>query len=161
MSITKVQNVPLVAQISDGVCWCASALMLYRWAQATGNSGMKDPLSDSGTKSRWENNKDWDPSDNGFLASTLNMQIQSSIPTDYTFLNTFLQLHGPIWAAGQKNWGGANHGHVVVICGVADTGVFIYDPEPVNQGSSQWLTWDQLRNFSAGTTADVKYLTAA
>jgi len=150
----------LVPQRADGVCWCASAIMLYKWSQATGNTGMKDPLSDSGTKWRWDNNKDWAPGDNAYLATTLNMKTHDDVPTDYDGLNSFLQSHGPIWTAGQKNWGGANHGHVVVICGVADTGVLIYDPEPVNQGCSQWLTWDQLAKYTDGTSATVKYMTA-
>lgn len=161
MPIVKVQNVPLIAQKSDGVCWCASALMVYKWAQATGNATMKNPLDDAGMKKRYEDNGDWGSSQNGILATTFNMKTHASIPMEYTELNTFLQKHGPIWTAGQKNWGGNNHGHVVVICGVADTGVFIHDPEPVGQGSSQWLTWAQIKKYTDGATqADVKFLTA-
>lgn len=160
MPITKVQNVPLISQRGDGVCWCASAIMLYRWAQATGKTGMKDPLSDTGTKWRWDNNKDWASGDNQFLATTLNMKTLASVPRDYAGLNDLLQKRGPIWCAGQKTWGGGNHGHVVVICGAADTGAFIFDPEPVNQGSSWWLTWDQLEKYIAGSSAAVQFLTA-
>ena len=160
MPITKVQNVPLVAQRGDGVCWFASALMLYKWAQATGHTTMKDPMADSGMKMRWDNNLDWGSGHNAFLATTLAMKTHASIPTEYQGLNTFFQSHGPIWAAGQKTWGGADHGHVVVICGVADTGVFIHDPEPVNQGVSLWLTWSQLKKYTDGASATVQFLTA-
>ena len=161
MPIIKMANVPLVAQRGDGVCWCASALMLYKWSVATKRNQMKDPLSDSGTKWRWDENKDWASSDNKFLATTLNMKTLSAVPRDYAALNTLFQLRGPIWCAGKKMWGGGNHEHVVVICGVADTGVFIHDPEPVNRGSSMWLTWDQLKKYIDGTSPLVQFLTAA
>jgi hypothetical protein len=160
MPITKVPHVSLIAQRADGVCWCASALMLYKWSINSGHAGMKDPLADSGMKWRWDNNKDWSSSDNAFLASTLAMKTHGSIPADYSGLNTFFVSHGPIWAAGQKNWGGNNHGHVVVTCGVADTGVFIHDPEPVGNGSSFWLTWAQWKKYVDGFTASVQFLTA-
>ena len=36
-----------------------------------------------------------------------------------------------------------------------------HDPEPVGQGSSQWLTWAQINKYIDGATeADVKFLTA-
>ena len=89
------------------------------------------------------------------------MKTLSAVPRDYAALNTLFQLRGPIWCAGHKTWGGGGHGHVVVICGVADTGVFIHDPEPVNQGSSIWLTWDQLKKYIDGTSPVVQFLTAA
>ena len=82
------------------------------------------------------------------------------MPADYNGLNTFFASHGPIWAAGQKNWCGNDHGHVVVVCGVADTGVFIHDPEPVGHGSSIWLTWDQWKKYVDGFSASVQFLTA-
>ena len=84
MPITKVPKVPLVAQRGDGVCWCASALMLYMWSMATRPTLMKDPLSDAVMKSRWDNNQDWASSDNAFLASTLVMKTLASIPGDYS-----------------------------------------------------------------------------
>lgn len=100
MAITKLHNMTLVAQRGDGVCWCASAIMLYKWGRASGQHRMVNPLADAGTKWRWEQNGDWDPSDNGYLATTLNMETHSSIPLDYNGLKSFLKEHGPIWTAG-------------------------------------------------------------
>src|SRR5688500_2227124 len=102
MPITKVAFVPLIPQRADGVCWCASALMLYKWSVATKRTLMKDPLSDSGMKHRWDNNKDWASSDNKFLATTLNMKTLSAVPRDYAALNSLMQMRGPIWCAGKK-----------------------------------------------------------
>lgn len=159
MGITKLSHMKLVAQRDDGVCWCAAAIMLYKWGRAAGQHSMVNPLVDAGTSWRWENNKDWASSDNGFLATTLNMEIQSELPVDYEGMKSFLSDHGPVWTAGLKTWTGDAYGHVVVICGVANTGVLIYDPEPVNQGSSMWLTWMQLANYINGSTASVQFLT--
>ncbi len=159
MAITKLSNMTLVAQRGTGVCWCASAIMLYKWGRKAGHMRMVDPLTDPGTKWRWDENKSWGKEDNAYLATTLNMQTQSSIPMNYAGLNDFLTAHGPIWAAGRKTWTGEAYGHVVVICGVADTGVLIYDPEPVNQGSSRWLTWNQLSGYVKGIDAAVQFMT--
>jgi hypothetical protein len=159
MAITKLHNMTLVAQISDAGCWCASAQMLYKWGRKSGQHRMTDPLADPGIKWRWTESKDWDSSDNGWLATTLNVEIQSEIPLDYKGLKSFLKDHGPIWTAGMKTWTGDAYGHVVVICDVADTGVFIYDPEPVNKGSSRWLTWTQICDYINGTTPTVQFLT--
>lgn len=160
MPISKLQGVPLIPQRADGVCWCASAIMLHRYALTLGPATMKDPLSDKGTKYRWDNNLDWDSKDNAFLATTLVMKTHSAVPMNYAGLNDMLFSHGPIWAAGHKTWGGGNHGHVVAFCGAADTGVFVHDPEPVAQGSSFWLTWAQAQKYIDGVTASIKFLTA-
>lgn len=159
MAITKLHNMTLVPQRGDGVCWCASAIMLYKWGRASGQHRMVNPLSDEGTKWRWDNNGDWDSYDNGYLATTLNMETQSDIPRNYEELKSFLEDHGPIWTAGLKTWTGGAYGHVVVISGVADTGVFIHDPEPVNKGTTRWLTWTQLNKFINGSSATVQFLT--
>jgi hypothetical protein len=162
MSIIKVQNVPLIAQPTDGVCWFSCAQMVYKWRVATGKGSMTNPENHAPSKKRYDDNGDWFSGQNGMLAGYFSMKKHSSVPMDLAGLTTFFQTHGPIWAGGQKNWGGNNHGHVIVICGVADTGVFIHDPEPVGKGSSQWLTWEQIKKYIDGlTTADYQFLTAA
>lgn len=47
----------------------------------------------------------------------------------------------------------------VVLCGVADTGVLVYDPEPVGKGSSFWLTWKQLDTYIKGEPATAQFMT--
>lgn len=162
MSITKLANVPLVPQPTDGVCWYACARMLYRWSKATGRGVMTNPQDDSGYHTRFQNNGDIAAFQNNHLGRSLNMKLHSSLSLDYDTVLSFLQDHGPIWTGLRKNWGGNDHGHVVVICGVADTGVFIHDPEPVKQGSTLWLTWDQIKKAVAGEPkSDPPFMTAA
>lgn len=146
MAITKLFGVPLKYQKSSGVCWYASARMLYAWSQATGRGSMTNPADDAGYFKRYNDNGSVGCGDNWHLAQCLNMNKHSSITMDYDTVLEFLKSHGPIWTGLQKNWGGNYHGHVVVICGVADTGVFIHDPEPMKQGSTFWLTWNQINS---------------
>ncbi len=159
MGIFKLSKMTLIAQPGDGTCWCASAIMLHKWSRKTGAHTMVDPLSDAGLKRRWEENMDWKASDNAWLATTLNVATHTSIPLDSAGLQSFLEEHGPIWSAGLKTWSGGAYGHVVVICGVADTGVFIYDPQPEGYGSSRWLTWSQIKHFIDKTDASVPFFT--
>lgn len=159
MGIYKVKDMALVPQPGTGTCWCASAIMLYKWSRKAGYLTMVDPLSDSGTRWRWENNKSWSKYDNPWLAKTLNIYTYDEIPRSYDGLRTFLKDWGPIWASGLKTWTGSAYGHVVVIGGVADTGVLIYDPEPVGQGKSFWMTWNQLDTYIKGEPAEAQFMT--
>jgi hypothetical protein len=163
MALSKVQNVPLVSQYDTGVCWMASAMMVYKWQEATGNGSMIDPMSHADSAGRYGRNGDWFCGNNGMLAGYFKMKKHSSLSMTYEAVSSFLAKHGPIWTGLQKNWTGKNHGHVVVICGVADTGVFIHDPEPVKQGSSMWLTWGQINKALSAISdvADYQFLTAA
>ena len=64
--------------------------MLYKWSMATRPTLMKDPLSDAGMKSRWDNNQDWASSGIAFLASRLVMKTLAGLPRDYSVLNASL-----------------------------------------------------------------------
>lgn len=144
MAIYKVQKVPLISQPTDGVCWYACCRMLYKWSQATGNTGMINPADDEGFHQRFLDNGSWFCGDNKFMASTLKMKQHSSLSLDYDSLSSFMAAHGPIFASVQKNWGASNYPHAIVIAGVADTGVFMHDSMPMHTASSYWLTWGQL-----------------
>jgi hypothetical protein len=163
MAIVLVQNVPLIGQPSDGVCWWASCQMIYKWSQATSKGSMVEPDSDEGFRKRHESNGDWYCGKNGFLADALKMKKFSSLTLDFNTVNDFLALHGPVFTSVQKNWDGNDYGHAVVMCGVADTGVLINDPMPINTGTKKWLTWEQIKKAVAGVAgdADFQYLSAA
>ncbi|KXK03777.1 MAG: Papain-like cysteine protease AvrRpt2 [Acidobacteria bacterium OLB17] len=145
MGIYKVQNLQIVAQPTDAVCWWASDTMLYNWSKATGRGSMIDPLSDAGFKARYDSNGTWGSGDNKFMAKTLKMVEIASLDLTYDGLVAAFMKHGPIFASLQKNWGGNDYGHAVVFGGVADTGVLVYDPMPVGKGSLIWLTWAQTK----------------
>jgi hypothetical protein len=144
--INKLSNVPLMYQRSDGVCWYACSRMLYKWSQATGRGNVLNPeTADAGYIWRYNNNGSVGCEDNHHLAKAFNLKERPSITMDAESVNAFFHSYGPIWAGVRKNWGGNNYGHVIVICGVSDTGVFVHDPMPIKQGSSFWLTWSQIR----------------
>jgi hypothetical protein len=153
-----VPNAKNVAQMNDGVCWWAGAMVLYQWSQAS-NGNMKEPNADDDVKQRWENNRDWPACNSTQLATKLRLKTYTDVPKDYDGLKDFLQVHGPVWTALQKNWGGNDYSHVVVIAGVRDDGVLAFDPEPVGAGSRKWLTWDQFQTALDGLGAAVPYLT--
>jgi hypothetical protein len=137
------------------------AKMLYKWQQKSGKGAMLNPDTYEGTRTRFETNKDWYSGQNGLLASWLQMK-KPSVTMDFDSVKSALSTNGPIWTSGYKTWSGGGHGHVVVIFGVADTGVLINDPEPMNVGKEMWLTWSQIKKYVDGATeADVKFLTAA
>ncbi len=162
MAIYKVQKVSLIPQKTDGVCWYACCRMLYKWSQATGNGSMTNPGDDAGFKARFDANGTWFCGDNGFMADTLSMNRVPSLSMDYASLSGFMANHGPIFASVQKNWGGHNYGHAIVLAGVADTGVFVHDPMPVGQASQIWLTWGQIQRALDGVSdvANPPFLTA-
>jgi hypothetical protein len=137
--------------------------MLYKWSQATGNGSMTNPADDPGFKQRFDDNKDWYCGDNGFMADKLNMSKFPSVSMDYDSLSSFLSAHGPIFTSVQKNWGANNYAHAVVICGAADTGVFVHDPMPLKTASSYWLTWGQIQKALDGVSdvANPQFMTAA
>ena len=164
MAIYKVQNMTLVAQNFNGVCWWGSSQMCYLWSKAAGKGTMIEPDSDEGFKARHDGNGDWFCGKNGFMAGQFKMKKFTSLSMDFATLKDFMEVHGPVFTSVGKNWNGhTDYGHAVVLAGVADTGVFIYDPEPVNVGSSTWLTWDQINKAIASVSndADYQFLTAA
>ncbi len=162
MAITKLSNVPLIPQPTTGVCWYACARMLYRWSKATGRGAMTNPQDDPGYFKRFNDNGSVAAFQNNHIARSFNMKMHPNMTLDYDSVYQMLLDHGPIWTGHKKNWGGHNHGHVIVICGVAETGVFVHDPEPMKQGSTFWLTWEQIKKAVEGEPeSDPPFLTAA
>lgn len=157
MAISKLDNVPLIPQPTDGVCWYVSARMLAKWRRATkgGMGTMTDPKEHSDCYSMFQNNAGWNPWQVGLLSSWLNMPTPS-ITMDFAGVSSALSQHGPIWAAGWKTWSGSPHYHVIVIRGVSDTGVLIHDPEPINVGAYTWKTWSSIKKY-VSTKTDVDY----
>ncbi len=150
MGITKLASVPLCYQYATGVCWFASARMCFLWSQATRRGSMTDPRADEGYFKRYNDNGSVGCDQNWHIAQQFKMKKHPSVAIDFASVSTFLKSHGPMWTGLQKNWGGHNHGHVVVICGVSETGVFVHDPQPVNMGSTFWLTWEQMKTAVDG-----------
>lgn len=160
MPIIKKEKVPLIPQPTDGVCWYVSARMLAEWRKAEkgGMGTMIDPAEHDDCRQMFERNAGWQPWQVGLLAKWLNTNLPD-ISMDFGGISTALHLHGPIWTAGWKTWGGAGHYHVIVILGVADTGVLIHDPEPIGVGTYTWKTWSAMDKYiNSKTDVDYNYM---
>lgn len=166
MAIVRLTGVPLLSQPTSGVCWHMCSRMLYEWSKATKRGSMKNPATaDEGYTKRFKDNRDVAADQNWHLAEAFSMVQKPNISMDFQSLSSVLQHNGPIWTGLKKNWGGYNHGHVVVISGVADTGVLIFDPEPMNIGTELWLTWAQINKAVSALRQEIvpnpQFLTAA
>lgn len=147
MAIYTVSGLPLLGQNMTNGCWYFSAKMMAAWSSKTGNGSIKDPSTLSDLLNLYTGNCGYALSTCGTLAGKLGMTALPRQNRGFSEMMTLIR-RGPLWAAGMK--GGANgFPHVVVIGGVADTGVLVFDPLPLNQGSKEWKTWSWLKSFLA------------
>lgn len=154
MGIQVVSGVSLVPQDKNNACWYFSARMVSQWSQANGGH-VKDPSSDDQLEKLYKGDFGYAPSTAKDLAKTLGMKTIAKQDRTQVEYQTLLQK-GPLWCQGLK--GGANgFPHVVVICGVSDTGVLIHDPLPLKQGERVWKTWAWLKNFMQTSDPSMDY----
>lgn len=162
MAIYTVPNLNLMGQDKTNGCWYFSAKMMANWSKKTGIGTIKDPILVDDLRKLYEGNCGYALSTCGTLASKLGMKAQPRQKRIYAEILTMLVL-GPLWTAGFK--GGVKDGfpHVVVIGGVADTGVLVFDPLPLNNGEKSWKTWSWLDEFLAldDGTLDANLLSVA
>lgn len=149
MAIITVPNLKLLPQDKTNACWYFSAKMVHKWANANQKPKVKDPATvndDRGNlKGLYESNSGYAPSTCIELAGRLGL---TAMPKKKRGFDDFklLLANGPIWAAGIKG-GVTGTAHVVVIGGVADTGLLVLDPLPMNIGTRGWKTWDWMDGF--------------
>jgi hypothetical protein len=136
--------------------------MMAAWSKKAGSGKIKDPVTLDDLRNLYEGNCGYALSTCGTLAGKLGMKTHARQKRGYAEMLTLLKL-GPLWAAGFK--GGVTNGfpHVVVIGGVADTGVLVLDPLPLNNGGKSWKTWSWLDSFLAlgDSTLDANLLSPA
>jgi hypothetical protein len=167
VAIFRLGQARVIAQPSDGVCWYATLQVLGRWRKSVrGSMGEMIAVEDQPDCARmYKQNQTWPADNNSLLAQWLRMKkySKSEIKMEYKALYDVMNSKGPIYAAGVKTWGTAAHGHVVAFAGVADTGVLVLDPEPMNTGLERWRTWDEIDGFlnrktaADGTTVSIDY----
>lgn len=159
LAIVRISNVPLVPQHKTGLCWYASATMLVGWrVKMKGGLGpMTFPADHKEAKDMYANNR----SLLGFGAAALKGWFgmkEVPVPTTQAEWAHTLSSNGPLWAAGKKHWNGEAYGHVVVVFGVADTGLLINDPEPIWKGREEWRTWASMNRYFSESESDVKLM---
>ncbi len=148
MAIYTVPNLSLMGQDKTNGCWYFSAKMMADWSKKSGGGVIKDPSALDDLQNLYTGNCGYALSTCGTLAGKLGMKAQSRQKRSYAEMLALLK-NGPLWTAGFK--GGVKNGfpHVVVIGGVADTGVLVLDPLPLNNGDKNWKTWAWLDEFLA------------
>jgi hypothetical protein len=145
MAIYTVSNVDLLGQDKTNACWFYAAKMMAAWSKKSGISAIKDPHTVKTLDDLYTGNCGYALSTCGALAGKLGMKALPRQKRDFAAMMALVK-NGPLWACGMK--GGADgFEHVVVIGGVADTGVYVFDPMPLNVGSKGWKTWAWLDNF--------------
>jgi hypothetical protein len=139
--------------------------MVAEWKKKTkgGMGAMVDPGEHADSVDMFKNNRGWPPDNVKTLAGPTywKWNMHPTPALNYAAFQSLLNNKGPLWAAGTKKWAGGPHNHVVVICGVADTGLFVHDPEPIGSGSVHWLTWKQMGEYFKGDgSIDCNIMTA-
>lgn len=158
--ISKIPDVPLIGQNFTGTCWYASASMLAEWSTKRNgaDSKMIHPKDHTDTKQMHDRNSSFPADGAKFLIKWLNMRAIHRVPEKPEEWLSLLVFNGPVWAAGSKHWEGSAYGHVVVVCGVADTGLYIHDPEPMKQGRGEWRTWASMNKYFSDGESVTKLL---
>jgi hypothetical protein len=156
MAIITVPNVTLLPQDKSNGCWYFSAKMMFKWSE----DNKKNSIIDVETVTKPDNlpelyrtNAGWAVSTCKVIAPRLGMTALPRVKRSFADFKRLL-ANGPIWAAGGKG-GFTGSYHVVVIAGVADTGLLVYDPLPLKVGQKVWRTWDWLEGYFALTDGGI------
>jgi nucleoid-associated protein YgaU len=141
-----VPNMTLIPQAKTMSCWYASAQMLIQWRRNTTQScemGIVDPSEDPIIAKMRDH-------DNGIsnpalvhMAKKLGLQAVPPMSPTEGALESWLMTYGPLWVNGKT--------HIVVIAGIRPGEVFVYDPSPVNVGSTGWRS---LAGWYVGNAVD-------
>jgi hypothetical protein len=158
--IYVVPGVPLIAQDKKNACWYMSAKMLVSWRKKKGAApiGLKDPAEETQLKNLYTGDCGLAPSTCEWFGKQIGLTAHKGKDASQSGLEPLIKKYGPLWFAGLKKVGGEKYAHVRVIAGVADTGVLVYDPEPMKSGSSEWRTWTWLTDALNESEFDVNYL---
>jgi hypothetical protein len=150
MAIIQVPNVTLIPQDKSNACWYMCGRMMYQWAVDSKNTKVIDittVTTPDNLPQLYANNNGWARETCKVLAPRLGLVALSREKRGFAEFKKLL-ANGPIWASGAT--GGFTGGyHVVIIAGVADTGLLIFDPLPMNMGQKVWRTWDKMDAFFA------------
>ena len=149
MAIYIVPDVPLLPQDRTNGCWYFSAKMVAKYSRGT----VKDPETVPVLKNLYDGNCGWSTKTAKDLAAHLGMDAVARDPRGPKEMRNLL-VTGPVWAAGMLPQGASSFAHVVVIAGVADTGVLVLNPLPLNVGERSWKTWAWLDQFIALDNGD-------
>lgn len=156
MAIVLVPNVTLLPQDKSNGCWYFSAKMMYKWSVDSKKGKIIDPetvTTPDNLPELYKTNAGWSITTCKTIAPRLGMKALPRVKRGFAEFKTLL-ANGPIWASGAKG-GATGSYHVVVIAGVADTGLYLYDPLPLSTGQKIWRTWDWMEGYFALTDGGI------
>jgi ABC-type bacteriocin/lantibiotic exporter with double-glycine peptidase domain len=121
--MSKIYNVPVVAQTTSNTCWHAASLMIwYYWQGVTNKQGPMNTLADN-----YKNNTAASASQWIVLAQKVGLSKVTpnvSSVTAQTLENLLIKC-GPLWCAG--TWFGP--GHAIVLTGINGERIYLNDPD--------------------------------
>jgi hypothetical protein len=129
----EVPGMTLIPQDDNTSCWYASAQMLIHWKMNRLRQSLADlvpPELDAQCRTiRDAGGGIVNPQILG-MAQRLGLRAVPPMSPTPQALRTWLQQYGPLWVNGQL--------HIVVIAGIKDMQVKVYDPWPPKVGKIDW-----------------------
>lgn len=143
-----VPQMTLIPQMKAMSCWYASARMLIRWRgdqTQSSEMGIIDPEIDAASAAlRDVNNGITNPQIVAFARRIGLEPVPPMSPTEQA-IEGWLRWYGPLWVNGKT--------HIVVIAGVANGKVLVYDPSPQYKGG---INWRSLNGWYIGNDVDAR-----
>ena len=96
--------------------------------------GIIDPSEDGGSQTIYSLDNGIQNSQIIAMAKRLGLVDVPPLSPSEGALESWLFQYGPLWVNGKS--------HIVVIAGIRAGKVLVYDPSPVNKGSTSWRTLD-------------------
>jgi hypothetical protein len=156
MAIIQVPNVTLLPQDKKNACWYMCGRMMHQWAVASKNTKVIDittVTTPDNLPVLYANDNGWSIKTCKVLAPRIGLAALTREKRGFAEFKKLL-ANGPIWASGAKG-GFTGSYHVVIIAGVADTGLLLFDPLPINMGQKVWRTWAWMDEFFALTDTGI------
>lgn len=134
-----MQNMRLIPQTMTMSCWYASAQMLIQWRRKSRlmtEAAMPDPSEDPVSARLRDDNSGIVNPQIVETAKRLGLVAVPPMSPSPNAIYFWLRRYGPLWVNGKS--------HIVVLAGISDLDVLVYDPSPVNEGRIDWRslsTW--------------------
>jgi ABC-type bacteriocin/lantibiotic exporter with double-glycine peptidase domain len=144
MAAFEVSGMTLIPQQKTMSCWYASAQMLVKWKmdkEKMSLANLVPPDLDAQCRKIRDANNGLVNADMLATAKRLGLKAVPPQSPSPKAIQQWLQQFGPLWVNGKD--------HIVVIAGIRDLDVKVYDPWPVNKGK---IDWRSLKDWYVGGT---------
>lgn len=141
-----VPNMKLIPQDKNWSCWYASAQMIINWRREKTQSsemGIIDPSEDDSSEDIYKLDKGIGNGQIISFAKKLGLVAVPPLSPSEDAIENWLRRYGPLWVNGKT--------HIVVIAGIKNGNVLVYDPSPLNKGKVEWRS---LSGWYIGSSVD-------